>query len=331
MLEFKSAESSSRVSALLRTTKEILLKGLVMAMGVCSLFSALKKHWVVAPCFSVLVGLGALDCAPAAVAQAAQGVAIQAPFVDPATLDPAIPTPESVIGHGIGEKAVRYDPMMRYLEVLAASSDRVVIKPYGKTYEGRTLVHLYITSPANHALLDQIRENNGKLADPRKLSNAAEGKKIVESSPATALMAYSIHGDEISSTDAAIQAAYQLAAGTDAETIELLDQVVTIMDPLQNPDGRERHLASIEQRMGAISSPDGQHIQHGAINGRTNHYRFDMNRDWLSLVSIENQARMKVVTAWNPPFMVDSHEMGPTEGYLSLLSCSYCHAGTILT
>ena len=255
-------------------------------MGLCISISALKKYCVVVPEFSLHVGLGALllfACAPAVVAQVAQGVAIPAPFVDSATLDPTIPTPESVIGHGIGEKAVRYDPLMRYLEVLAASSDRIVIKPYGKSYEGRTLVHLYITSPANHALLDQIRENNGKLADPRKLSNAAEGKKIVESSPATALMAYSIHGDEISSTDAAIQAAYQLAAGTDAETIKLLDQVVTIMDPLQNPDGRERHLASIEQRMGAISSPDGQHIQHSAVNGRTNHYRFASNpthRGW---------------------------------------------------
>jgi hypothetical protein len=236
--------------------------------------------------------------------------------VDPTTIDPRIPTPFSIIGHEVGEKAVRYDPLMRYLEALAASSDRITMNPYGKTHEDRTMVHLFITSPKNHQRLDQIKANNGRLADPRKLPNAAAGTKLVESHPATAIMAYSIHGDELSSTDAAMQLAYQLVAGTDDRTKSLLDQVITIIDPLQNPDGRERHLASIEQRTGAVSSTDGQHIQHNPMGGRTNHYRFDMNRDWVSLVTIENQARMKVLTEWNPQFMIDSHEMGPLEGYL---------------
>ena len=237
-------------------------------------------------------------------------------FVDPATIDPKIPPPSSIIGHEVGEKAVRYDPLMHYLEKLAASSDRITMNPFGKTHEGRTLVHLIITSPKNHQRLEQIKAGNAKLADPRKFPNLEEGKKLLQSHPATALMTYSIHGDELSSTDAAMQLAYQLVAGTDERTKSLLDQVVIIIDPLQNPDGRERHLASIEQRTGAISSTDGQHIQHNSINGRTNHYRFDMNRDFVSLVTLENQARMKVITEWNPHFMVDSHEMGPLEGYL---------------
>ncbi len=251
-----------------------------------------------------------------ASAPAGSGSELESPFFEKADFDAAIPSPETVIGHRIGEKAVRYDPMMRYLEALAASSDRITMNPYGKTHEGRTMVHLFITSPKNHRRLDQIKAGNGKLADPRKLASAAVGRKLIESHPATALMTYSIHGDELSSTDAAMQLAYQLVAGTDKETKSLLEHVVTIIDPLQNPDGRERHLASIEQRTGAVSSTDGQHIQHRAINGRTNHYRFDMNRDCVSLVTIENQARMKVVTEWNPQFMVDSHEMGPQEGYL---------------
>ena len=237
-------------------------------------------------------------------------------FVDPTTIDPRIPTPFSIIGHEVGEKAVRYDPLMRYLEVLAASSDRIRMNPYGKTHEGRTMVHLFITSPKNHQRLDQIKAGNGRLADPRKLASAAAGSELIESHPATAIMAYSIHGDELSSTDAAMQLAYQLVAGTDDGTKSLLEQVITIIDPLQNPDGRERYLASLEQRTGVISSTDGQHIQHNPMGGRTNHYGFDMNRDWVSLVSIENQARMKVLTEWNPQFMVDSHEMGPLEGYL---------------
>ena len=238
------------------------------------------------------------------------------PFFEKADFNPSIPSPETIIGHRIGEKAVRYDPLIRYLEALASSSDRITMKPYGKTHEGRTLFHLFITSPKNHQRLDQIKAGNGKLADPRKLASAAAGRKLIESHPATAIMAYSIHGDELSSTDAAMQLAYQLVAGTDEETKSLLEHVVTIIDPLQNPDGRERHLASIEQLTGAVSSTDGQHIQHNPMGGRTNHYRFDMNRDLVSLVTIENQARMKVITEWNPQFMVDSHEMGPLEGYL---------------
>jgi len=251
-----------------------------------------------------------------AAGQVDDGAAASSPFVDPATIDRSIPMPSSVIGHEVGEKAVRYDPMMRYFEALTASSDRIVLKPYGETHEGRTLVHLFITSPENHQRLDQIKENNGKLTDPRKLANAAAGTKLIENHPAIALMTYAIHGDELSSTDAAMQLAYQLAAGIDAKTKSLLEQVVVIIDPLQNPDGRERCLASIEQRMGSISSTDGQHIQHNAPSGRTNHYRFDMNRDGAALVTKENQARMRVTTAWNPHFMVDSHEMGSLDTYL---------------
>ena len=238
------------------------------------------------------------------------------PFVDPATLDRSIPTPSSVIGHEVGEKAVRYDSLMRYFEALAASSDRIVLKPYGETHEGRTLVHLFITSAENHQRLDQIKEDNGKLTDPRKLPNTAAGTELIKNHPAIALMAYAVHGDELSSTDAAMQLAYQLVAGIDDGTKSLLEQVVTIIDPLQNPDGRERHLASIVQRTGLISATDGQHIQHNAENGRTNHYRFDMNRDGAALVTKENQARMKVITAWNPHFTVDSHEMGSLDTYL---------------
>jgi len=264
--------------------------------------------------FLLLLLLGV--CSTVGAAQVDESTSTSIPFVDPTTIDPRIPTPFSIIGHEVGEKAVRYDPLMRYLEALAASSDRITMNPYGKTHEGRTMVHLFITSPKNHQRLDEIKAGNGRLADPRKLANAAAGSKLIESHPATAIMAYSIHGDELSSTDAAMQLAYQLVAGTDDQTKSLLDQVITIIDPLQNPDGRERHLASIEQRIGAVSSTDGQHIQHNPMGGRTNHYRFDMNRDWVSLVTLENQARMKVVTEWNPQFTVDSHEMGPLEGYL---------------
>ncbi len=129
-------------------------------------------------CFLLLLGYCTL-----AVGQVDHSTAASSPFVDPATLDRSIPTPSSVIGHEVGEKAVRYDPLMRYLEVLAASSDRIVLKPYGETHEGRTLVHLFITSAKNHQRLDQIKEDNAKLTDPRKLANAAAGTELIENHP----------------------------------------------------------------------------------------------------------------------------------------------------
>jgi len=96
------------------------------------------------------------------IGQVADSPSASHPFVDPATLDPKIPTPSSVIGHEVGAKAVRYDPLMRYLKVLADSPDRITMVPYGKTYEGRTMVHLFITSPKNHRRLNQIKAGNGR-------------------------------------------------------------------------------------------------------------------------------------------------------------------------
>jgi len=294
------------------------LKGLVMKMNSIHMHSQPKSRRLLSIpslatglCFLLLSAYCTL-----AAGQVDYSAAASSPFVDPATIDRSIPTPASVIGHEVGEKAVRYDPLMRYLEALAASSDRIVLKPFGETHEGRTLVHAFVTSAQNQQRLEQIKEDNGKLTDPRKLPNTAAGTKLIENLPAIALMTYAIHGDELSSTDAAMQLAYQLVAGTDDETKSLLEQVVVIIDPLQNPDGRERYLAAIEQRTGLISATDGQHIQHNAPSGRTNHYRFDMNRDGAALVTKEAQARMKVTTAWNPHFMVDSHEMGSLDTYL---------------
>ncbi|MEE8153962.1 MAG: M14 family metallopeptidase, partial [Phycisphaerales bacterium] len=189
---------------------------------------------------------------------------------------------------------------------------------YADSHEKRTLYYLTITSPANHARLDQIRKNNAKLADPRKLKNAREGDGIVKTMPAVAWMAYNIHGDELSSTDAAMTVAYLLAAGTDAETRALLDQLVIHIDPLMNPDGRERYLAQLQTLQGKVPNTDYQAMQHGGLwsAGRGNHYLFDLNRDWLMQVHPETRGRAAVIRAWNPHLVVDSHEMGSLDTYL---------------
>jgi hypothetical protein len=239
-------------------------------------------------------------------------------FVDPSTLDPKLPTPGAVLGHVIGQRAVRYEPMVRYLQLLAEASPWVTITPYATSHEGRTLYYLTISSEKNLARLDAIRAENAKLADPRLLADDAEAERIVESLPGVAWMAYSIHGDELSSTDAAVQLAYQLAAGTDEATRQLREELVIHIDPLMNPDGRERYLSQLEPLAGKVPNADVQAMQHTGMwsAGRGNHYLFDLNRDWLMQVHPETRGRAAKIIEWNPHLVVDSHEMGSLDTYL---------------
>ena len=240
------------------------------------------------------------------------------PYADESTLDPKIPNPESVIEHAVGDAAVRYDALVRYLQALDVASPLVSMTPHGTTHEGRTLYHVTITSEANFKKLDQIKADNARLADPRTLSDPAEVERIVDSLPGIAWMAYSIHGDELSGCDAAVQVAYQLAAGTDETTRRLRDELVIHIDPLQNPDGRERYLSQLQHLTGKVPNTDYQAMQHGGLwsAGRGNHYLFDLNRDWLMQVHPETQGRVAAILEWHPHLLVDGHEMGSLDTYL---------------
>lgn len=233
-------------------------------------------------------------------------------------LDPAVPVPQTVIGHAVGDGAVRYESLIRYLTALADASPLVTMTPYAQSHEGRTLYYLTITSAANHARLDQIKADNAKLLDPRKLASPAEGERLVDSLPGVAWLAYSIHGDELSSTDAALELAYLLTAGTDDVTRQLRDKLVIHIDPVMNPDGRERYLSQIQPLQGKIENPDHQAMQHTGLwyAGRGNHYFFDMNRDWALQVHPETRGRTARIVEWNPHLVVDSHEMGSLDTYL---------------
>jgi hypothetical protein len=240
------------------------------------------------------------------------------PFFAEEKLDVSIPAPESVIGHGVEGRAVRYDALIDYLKKLTEISDRVILTHYGTTHEGRTLYYLTITSPDNHKRLSKIKADNLKLADPRKLKDSKEAEKILENLPGIAWLAYSIHGDELSSTDAAMYIAYRLTAGSDKKIKKLLDELVINIDPLMNPDGRERYLAQLQQLAGVVPSSDYQALQHRGLwsQGRGNHYLYDMNRDWVMLAHAETEARVRVILSWQPHLLVDSHEMGAYDTYL---------------
>ena len=250
--------------------------------------------------------------------QAGPMVQSQRPFVEGVDFNPAIPAPESITGHAVAEKAVRYPALIRYLQALAKASERVTLTAYGQTHEGRTLYYVTITSRANHKRLDQIKANNAKLSDPRKLKSPAQANQLINTLPAIAWANYSIHGDELSSTDAAIYVVYHLAASKDKANEKLLDQVVVHINPLVNPDGRERYQSHLEQLTGVVSSPDLQSMQHQALwsRGRGNHYLFDLNRDWLVHIQPEVRDLAEVILSWNPHLLVDSHEQGAIDTYL---------------
>ena len=239
-------------------------------------------------------------------------------FFEKADFNAAIPSPETIIGHRIGEKAVRYDVLVRYLEALAQSSERVKLTSYGESHKGRRLYYLTITGTDNHKRLAKIKANNSKLSDPRMLSGPEEAERILETMPAVAWLGYSIHGDELSSTDAAMYVAYHLAAGKDKATRSLLDKVVIHIAPLINPDGRERYLSQLEHLTGVVSSPDYQSMQHKGLwsKGRGNHYLLDLNRDWVVQTQPEVRTLTRVIHSLNPHLLIDSHEMGPYDTYL---------------
>lgn len=230
--------------------------------------------------------------------------------------DPAISSPEKVLGYPLGERLTHHTDLLRYFEILSRESPHAKLISYGKTHEGRTLFYLAVSSPDYLTRLSEIQEMAKKLSDPRVL-DPGEARRMVREMPAIAWMAYSIHGDELSSTEAAILLAYRLVTGTDPNTVKLRDSLVILIDPLQNPDGRERFLSQLQYLNGAVPNPDINSLQHTGFWpwGRGNHYLFDLNRDWFTLVQPESQARIAAILEWHPHLLVDSHEMGPDDTY----------------
>lgn len=245
------------------------------------------------------------------------GLDYAADFFPGAKHDPAIPTPESILGFQTGQRAATHAQIQACLKAWAGASNRCALFEYARSYENRALSYLVITSPANLQRLDEIRAANARLADPRKL-DAAEADRLTASAPAIAWMAYCIHGDEMSSSDAALAAAYHLIAGQDPDVTALLDQVVIIIDPLMNPDGRDRWLNQQFENRTVAPSLDDQSLLHTGFWpwGRTNHYLFDLNRDWILGIHPETRGRVRAIGQWNPQFLLESHEQEPQDTFL---------------
>ena len=238
------------------------------------------------------------------------------PFYAGGSYNPAVPHPNKYLQHDVGQWPARYYEVEQYLAVLANSSDRVKIDNDGETFEGRELYSVFISSPKNISALETIRQAVARLAN-NDLTQAAVDS-IADYIPAVAWLGYSVHGDEVSGTDAAMQLMYQLAAGTDSLTEYLLDNLIVIIQPSENPDGRERYLSMLQTYKSSVPNWDMSAMQHSGVWpwGRTNHYLFDLNRDYILLRQPETRARFKVWRRWNPQLVVDGHEMWADASFL---------------
>lgn len=250
----------------------------------------------------MFAGLAAAILALATSAQAQS-------FLD-GDFDPAIPTLEEVAGHASGEQISRPEQVIAYMQALAeAAPERVRLVEYAQSWEGRPLVYAVITSETNMARIEAVQ------ADMQRI--AAGGAPAPDSLPVTWL-SYGVHGDEISSSDAALALAYHLLAAQGDELVgTILAESVVIIDPMQNPDGRARFTNSYYAQLGI--EPSGNRYTAGHDQpwpgGRYNHYLFDMNRDWFALTQPETQGKVAAVRDWQPVVLVDAHEMGGDSTY----------------
>lgn len=272
-------------------------------------------------CLPLLLGMAAMPArAPAAATGGGSPGGLLAPLSDGVEpplppLDPAVPAPPGILGHRIGERFSRDEQIRGYLTTLAAASDRVSIADYGVSYENRPLTLVAITSPANQARLEEIRRARRQLADPAALSEA-ERRRLTAETPTVVWLGYGIHGNESSSSEAAMAVAYVLAAAG-GEWPRRLDRVVVLIDPVSNPDGRERYVGAYQQRRGPEPDPDPRAIEHHEPwpRGRYNHYLIDLNRDWAWATQRETRFRLRAYRQWEPTVFVDLHEMTPDSTY----------------
>ncbi len=226
--------------------------------------------------------------------------------------DSEIPDSKSALRYDWGDEISSHFQIETYLKTLAeAAPDNTRLVQYGESYEGRSLNYLVISSSQNIARLDEIQSDILKLADPRAIDNQT-AESLISSSPAVVWLAYAVHGNEISPSDAALLTAYHLLADERAETESILENLVVVIDPLQNPDGRDRFVNVFRETRGLYSQSDPYANEHTERwpSGRSNHYWFDMNRDWFRHSQQEVKAKVAAYLDWQPQIYVDAHEMG---------------------
>jgi len=220
------------------------------------------------------------------------------------------PTFEQVLGYATGERISSPRAVREWFEAL--ETERVKLVPYGETWQGRGLFYAIIGTPERMARLDNIQADIQTIANPQQHAGDAIADAL-ERVPGTVWLAYSVHGNEISPSDAAMAFAWHLLAAENNETVdEILAETLVFINPLQNPDGRARFVHQFEAAEGLEPAATRLAAEHDEPwpSGRVNHYLFDLNRDWLAITQPETRGHIEALLEWYPLAFVDAHEMG---------------------
>ncbi|WP_194776667.1 M14 family metallopeptidase [Pararhodonellum marinum] len=224
------------------------------------------------------------------------------------TYDEAIPTPASILGYEVGEWHVSYDQLVSYMKTLADASDRITLEIHGQSYEKRPLMMLTITAPSNFSRLEEIKTERSRL-------RTGVGNIDIQNMPIVMYMGYSVHGNEPSGVNASLLAAYHFAAAN--EVLDDLKDMVIIMEPGINPDGINRFASWVNTHKSyhMNGDPNNREFNEAWPRGRTNHYWFDLNRDWMPVQHPESRGRIAKIQEWKPNIVLDFHEMGTNSTY----------------
>ncbi|HXB32750.1 MAG TPA: M14 metallopeptidase family protein, partial [Puia sp.] len=234
-----------------------------------------------------------------------------------------VPTPQQFLGYALGSHFTPHDKIVAYFqEVAKVAPNKMLLKEYGRTYEGRPLLLAVVGSPQNLQRLEAIRQNNLRLAGVLK-----DGAVADEQGPVIVWLSYNVHGNEPASSEAAMKTLYELVSGGTGDGDEVrmmgggpaawLKNTIVVIDPCINPDGRDRYVNWYNGVVGQLPNPDPQAREHREPwpRGRVNHYNFDLNRDWAWQTQVETQARLKQYNDWLPQVHVDYHEQGWNSPY----------------
>lgn len=228
-------------------------------------------------------------------------------YLPDGTYNSNIPTPSAIIGHEVGEWHITHDKLVYYMRAVAEASPRVTFIENGKTHEDRPQLLLAITSEANQGRLEELRVEHKKLTDP-----SVSDQVDLSSIPVVVWQGFSIHGNEPSGSNASVLAAYYYAAAEGSEINEILDNAIILIDPSFNPDGLTRFStwANSNRSKNLVTDPSNREQNEIWPRGRTNHYQFDLNRDWLPVQQPESKNRIYQFHRWKPNILTDHHEMG---------------------
>jgi hypothetical protein len=277
-------------------------------------------RWLVAATFGALAALGSPhSTAQVALPSIATASPVDASFFWPnPDYDPSVPTIRSVLGYQSGQRITTHADAGRYLRALAANQpERVRIISYGRSWQGRDLIYAVIGTPDQIRRLDDIKSGMQRLADPRTTS-ASEASQLITGLPAIVWMTYTVHGNEPSGTDAALMTAYHLLAARNDPRIEAIRQnALVVINPVQNPDGRDRFISNSTQNTGLAPDPNALAAERDEAwpSGRQNHYNIDLNRDWFAQTQPETIGQAAALLEWRPLVLADVHEMGTNQTY----------------